>query len=272
MRNLPPLVMLVLALFFGGMAAFVAKKWITKPPPAPVAPTLATVQIIAAARDIPRGTVLADDQLKLVDWPQGSVPAGTFTDKKQLAERVNRYPLTVGELVLESKLAAQGARGGLSGVIQGDKRAITVKVDEASGVAGFIKPEDMVDVVVTWDKNEFKADPVSRIILQNLLVLGVGQEIEQKPGEKPKVVPTVTLEVTPEEGESLALAAKEGHITLALRPPVGDGKVETEGIRSSEMLGMASKAPVAASVEEEQAKPRTAVEVLRGTERETVNF
>jgi len=271
MRNLPPVVMLVLALFFGGMAAFVAKKWISKPPPAPAAPTIATTRVIVAAKEIPRGTLLSADQLKEIDWPQDSVPAGVFADRKQLMERVNRYPLSGGEVVLESKLAPQGSRGGLAGVIQGEKRAITVKVDEASGVAGFVKPEDVVDVLVTLDKNEFKSDPVSRTILQKLLVLGIGQEIEQKPGDKAKVVPTVTLEVTPEEGEKLSLAAKEGNITLALRPPVENDAIDTSGIRLSELMGGGKVAPVEGS-DEGQAKAKVGVEVLRGTERETVNF
>ena len=90
----------------------------------------------------------------------------------------------------------------MAGIIQNDKRAVTVKVDEASGVAGFVMPANRVDVLVTMDKNEFNEDPIAQAVLQNLMVLGKGQDIEApKTGEKPKLVPTVTLEVTPEEGE-----------------------------------------------------------------------
>ncbi len=98
-------------------------------------------------------------------------------------------------------MAPKGTPGGLAGIIQNEKRAVTVKVDEASGVAGFVMPGNWVDVLLTMERNDFKDDPMSQAVLENILVLGRGQDLEEpKTDEKPKIVPTVTLEVTPRRG------------------------------------------------------------------------
>jgi pilus assembly protein CpaB len=153
-----------------------------------------------------------------------------------------------------------------------EKRAMTVKVDEASGVAGFLNPNNRVDVVVTVDKGDFNKDPISKVVLQNLRVLGTGQRIENRLGEKPQVVPTVTLELTPEEGERLALAVREGMISLVLRNQQDDHAVRTAGVRTSGLLGSAMPQP-----QPEAASPKTApvtrtVEVIRGVTKEAMTF
>jgi pilus assembly protein CpaB len=154
-----------------------------------------------------------------------------------------------------------------------DKRAMTVKVDEASGVAGFLNPDNRVDVVVTVDKGDFNEDPISKVVLQNLRVLGTGQEIEKRLGEKPQVVPTVTLEVTPEEGERLALATKEGNISLVLRNQQDEQMVTTSGVRTSTLLGNAAPKPTEAVQEDSSPPPaQYSVEVIRRLAKESMTF
>jgi pilus assembly protein CpaB len=274
------MLILLLALICGGTAAYMASGWLkARSQQAQKAVTRTeTIPVLVAAKGIVAGSVLTKDLLKVVDWPRNNLVAGAITETGKIDGRVVRYPLVAGEVILEGKLAPVGTLGGMAGIIENDRRAVTVKVDEASGVAGFIMPGNRVDVMLTMDKNEFTDDPITKMVLQNLLVLGIGQDLEtQKNGEKPKVVPTVTMEVSPEEGERLALAAKEGHITLALRGWTANVSVPTNGVRTSTLVQAraekkpepAFEAPIASP---SAPAPKTGVEVLRGTEKETVNF
>ncbi len=237
--------LLVVALFFGGMAAYLASGWLKAKSPKANQITQQTVQtapVVVAAKDIVAGSILETDLLKTVQWPQDIPVTGALSDTEELKGRVACYPLAPGEVILENKLAPRGTPGGMAGIIKNDKRAVTVKVDEASGVAGFIMPGNRVDVMVTMARNEYKEDPITQAVLQNLMVLGKGQDIEQpKNGEKPQIVPTVTLEVTPEEGERLALAAKEGQITLALRGWTETNALTTGGVKISSLLPWGQK-------------------------------
>lgn len=279
MQRVSPLVLLVLAVFFGGVAAYLATGWLkatSRQAQHAAQQPVPTTPVVVAAKDITPGTSLEANLLKVVQWPQDAKVEGAILDPEQLRGRVTRTSLAPGEVILESKLAPKGAPGGLAGIIRPDRRAVTVKVDEASGVAGFVLPGNRVDVLVTISRSEFKDDPITQVVLQNLPVLGIGQDIEQhRGGEKPKVVPTVTLEVTPEESEKLALAAKEGNITLALRGWTEQVAAPTSGVKMSALLqGGKSEAPFAAPIDNIQTSPakKAGVEVLRGTTKETVNF
>ena len=200
--------------------------------------------------------------------------AGKFARPEEVEGRVTAISLSAGEPVLESKLAPKGVIPGLTALLPEDKRAMTVKVDEASGVAGFLNPDNRVDVVVTVDKGDFNKDPISKVILQNLRVLGTGQKIEKTLGEKPQVVPTVTLEVTPKEGELLALAVREGMISLVLRNQQDMHTVQTTGVRTSSLLGKAIPEPVAQEPKGDKAPgaPLRTVEVIRRVTKESMNF
>ena len=245
MQRLQPMLILLLALVCGGTAAYMASGWLKNRSlqAHKEVPKAETTPVVVAAKEIVAGSVLSKDLVKVVDWPKANLVAGAASEPEKLDGRVVRYPLVAGEVILEGKLAPVGTLGGMAGIIENDRRAVTVKVDEASGVAGFIMPGNRVDVLLTMDKNEFTDDPITKMVLQNLLVLGIGQDLEtQKNGEKPKVVPTVTMEVTPDEGERLALAAKEGHITLALRGWTENVSVPTNGIRTSALVRTEAKA------------------------------
>jgi pilus assembly protein CpaB len=276
---------LLLALVFGGFAAYMASGWLkSKTKQAqPVVQTSTTTPIIVAAKEISPGSAVVTEHLGVVDWPEDRVVPGSMKDKKQLEGRIARYPIFPGEVILENKLAPVGTKGGMAAIIKDDKRAVTVKVDEASGVAGFVKPDDRVDVMGTFKikvkdaSGEKTDDGYTNIILQNILIRATGQVIERKDGDKPTVVPTVTLEVTPEEGEKLVLAAKDGQISLALRSHAGQTLVSSQGVRTSEMIGEAAKpafepAPPPQEPLPPPKPPRAAVEIFRGTERESVSF
>jgi len=277
-RRLSPMVLLVLAVVFGGLAAYLAAGWLkakSHQAHQTARQTVATTPVVVAAGEIGAGSTLEPEMLKVVQWPREAQVAGAIFEAEQVRGRVTRYPLAPGEVILESKLAPQGAPAGLAGIIRDDRRAVTVKVDEASGVAGFIMPGNRVDVLVTIGRNEFRDDPVTQVVLQNLAVLGTGQDIEQqRGGEKAKVVPTVTMEVTPEEAERLTLAAKEGHITLALRGWTEQEAPATHGVRVSGLLRPGkAEATFAAPIEPVKAPaPRPGIEIIRGLDRGMVNF
>ncbi len=277
MRRLPPWLWLMLALVLGAMATFMAMGWLKsqsqkvvqqKPPE--------MVPVVVAAKNVPSTVALAADQLTVRMWPQESALAGRFAQPGEVEGRVTAIPLTVGEPVLENKLAPKGVIPGLTALLPQDKRAMTIKVDEASGVAGFLNPDNRVDVLVSVDKGDFNIDPISKMILQNVRVLGTGQRIEKTLGEKPQVVPTVTLEVSPAEGERLALAVREGMISLVLRNQQDDHTVATMGVRSSTLLGQAKPAPEVQAPKEDKAAANLPavrpVEVIRGVTRESTNF
>jgi pilus assembly protein CpaB len=275
MRRVPPWLWLMMALVFGAMATFMAMGWLKRQAQiAQPKPAQQMVPVVVAAKDVPPTVALARDQLKVNMWPADSTLAGKFSRPEELEGRVTAISLAAGEPVLETKLAPKGVIPGLTALLPPDKRAMTVKVDEASGVAGFLNPDNRVDVVVTVDKGDFNQDAISKVVLQNLRVLGIGQKIEKNLGEKPQVVPTVTLEVTPAEGERLALAVREGAISLVLRNQQDLSKVETAGVRTSTMLGKAVLAPAVQAKEEKAPPPANlrTVEVIRRVTKESMNF
>ncbi|MEJ2071539.1 MAG: Flp pilus assembly protein CpaB [Syntrophobacterales bacterium] len=274
MRRLPPWAWLMMALIFGATATFMAMGWLkslSEKRAQHQKPTM--VPVVVAAKDIPSAVALAKDQLKVRQWPSDTALAGKFSRLPDVTGRVTATPLAAGEPVLESKLAPKGVIPGLTALLLMNKRAMTVKVDEASGVAGFLNPDNRVDVVVTVDKGDFNVDPIAKVVLQNLRVLGTGQKIEKRLGEKPQVVPTVTLEVTPEEGERLALATKEGNISLVLRNQQDEQTVTTTGVRTSTLLGDAVPKPTEAVQEATSPPPaQHTVEVIRRLAKESMTF
>ena len=265
LRRLPSWLWLVLALGFGVTATVMATGWL-KLQSAKLPPSLETVAVVVATQEIGAATILSPDKLTVRQWPKDSSPPGRFAQLEQAVGRVSRFPLSPGEPVLEHKLTPKGARSGLAALVPPHKRAMTVKVDEASGVAGFIVPGNRVDVVVTINRGQFSSDPFAKLILENILVLGIGQKIESRDGEKPQVFPTVTLEVTPSEGERLALATREGHITLVLRSHDDRAPVSTGGVKTSSFLERAGRGAEPAKAE--GGRPNS-VEIVRGLDRKS---
>jgi pilus assembly protein CpaB len=180
--------------------------------------SLATEPVAVAVADMAWGTEVQKEMIQMVPFLKESLPEGSFSDFSSLVGRVLIYPVKAKEPILEARLAPISIKtGGVAAVISPKKRAIAVRVDRTIGVSGFIRPGNRVDVLVTLSNGKTSA-PVTKTVLENVLVRTVGAEIEKKGREeKPSDVDVITLEVTPEEAEKVALSATEGKLQLTLR-------------------------------------------------------
>src|SRR6266581_4007767 len=211
------------------------------------------VNVVVATSDLPWGTKLTPDMMRVLKFPTGNAPESHFENSDVVKGRVILANLKRGEAILESKLApANVTSGGVAAVMHPEKRAMAVKVDEVVGVAGFIKPSDHVDVMVTMNHPGSTEKLFTKLLLENVLVLATGSDIEKKgKDDKPSPVSVITLEVTPEEAEKLALATTEGKLRLSLRNPQNSQAVMTTGatvdsLLSSYQLSKATPLPKAA--------------------------
>jgi pilus assembly protein CpaB len=227
MRTGRPILILALSLLFGILAVVFAANW------SQGSRQGSTTKVVVAAKDIPLGSSIASSALKVVEWPQANALPGSFQDTKALEGRVAKTTVVAGEPIIEAKLAPRGASGGLAASISSGRRAITVKVNEVVGVAGFALPGNFVDVLV--NVKELDDKPVSKIVLERILVLAIAQEASRD-DNKPKVVNAVTLEVTPEQAERLDLARNIGTLSLVLRNQVDTEALATKGVRPTELL------------------------------------
>ena len=256
MKNPRALVMIVVSVAIGLGAVVLASRWMSEQA------SVATTKIVVAANDIDLGTPLTPEMLKLLDWPNGSVPQGAIKDIKTLDSRVVKVSLQRGEPILDSKLAPLGTKGGLSAVIAEGKRAMTVRVNDVIGVAGFALPGNYVDIMVNTEDENVKAEGknknISKIVLEHMLVLAVAQEASRDE-TKPKVVNAVTLEVTPEEAEKLDLARSVGSLSLVLRNQMDTSEVTTEGANKANMLLRQNEPAVVVEKPATDAKPTVVV-------------
>lgn len=245
MKNSRALMMLAVAVLAGLAAVVFASRWLLQTSSNAVTP------IAVAAGDVSLGEPLNASLIRTVNWPTGSVPPGAFSDPKLLEGRVVRTSLGRGEPVIEAKLAPIGTKGGLSAVIGEGNRAITVRVNDVVGVAGFALPGNYVDVIVnTQEPGKTDAQQsISKIVLEKILVLAVAQQVNRD-DTAPKVVNAVTLEVTPEQAEKLDLARSVGTLSLVLRNQVDKATLPTDGATKVSLLGtpVPASAPVAAPV------------------------
>ena len=239
-----------------------------------------TQPVVVAAADLTWGTSLTGDMVKVVPYLKESLPAGYFSDVSGVNGRTIIYPVKAGEPVFESKLAPTTvSSGGVAALVTPKKRAMAVKVDKVVGVSGFVHPGNRVDVLVTLSKNERANSPMTKIVLENILVLATGTELE-KAGkqEKPQQVDVITLEVTPEEGEKLALAATEGKLQLALRNFTDTDNAQTRGTTIPGLLAAqsasqpAQKSASKAVRVQRAPSPSVTVELIRGSKVTETNF
>jgi pilus assembly protein CpaB len=178
-------------------------------------------------------------------FPAGKAPEGTFAQPSEVIGRGIIVPIVKNEPVLKAKLASKEAGSGLPPVIPEGMRAVSVRVDEVVGVAGYVLPGNRVDVLATANPTDQRSDTTTKVILSNVQVLTAGTRMEQdQENTKPVAVTVVTLLVFPEQSERLALASTEGKIQLALRNPLDQGAPETPGIRPGTLLGLVKAAPV----------------------------
>jgi pilus assembly protein CpaB len=265
---------LVVAVFFGLIAAYGVYNFLDQQRKQNDSLRTATQDVVVATQDIAAGTMINEElikkgSIKAAPWPKSSIPAGTFTSPQQTMGKVNRVKIMANEPILESRLAGEGA--GLTVRLEQGKRAMAVRVDEIIGVSGFIVPDDRVDVIVTTIPPGANAEnKVAKIVLQNKRVLSVAQSTEQKDG-KPQVARSITMEVSPEEAEKLSLASQEGQIVLALRGLGDDSEAKTVGSHKRDLLAVAvarksNGGPVV------QAPSKYRVEVIQGSDRKVLEF
>jgi pilus assembly protein CpaB len=243
MKNKRALIVMTIAILFGLAAVVSASRWLLNQP------SNAAGRILVAVTDISLGQRLTPEMFKLAEWPTASLPHGAFADPQQIGGRVLKTTLLAGEPVSEAKLAPAGTLGGLSALIAEGKRAITVRVNDVIGVAGFALPGNYVDIIVSTQKEaapgpDSREQSISKIVLERMLVLAVAQEVNRDE-TKPKVVNAVTLEVTPEQAETLDLARSVGTLSLVLRNQVDPTSSSTQGATKLTLLPPTPAAPAA---------------------------
>jgi pilus assembly protein CpaB len=241
--------------------------------------TVATKQIVVADRPIQLGTRLDATNLRTISWPADQAMAGSFSRVEDCDGRALLTNLAENEPVLESKLAPKEAGAGLPATIPEGMRALSVAVNEVNGVAGFVIPGTMVDVLVTGRLPGKSSDPdnnITRVILENVRVLAAGQQVEQDREGKPQKVPVVTLLVTPEDATKLTMASTEGKIQLALRNTIDTKLTNPPPVLQAVLFTgpSAPAAPVRSGVRKAAPAlpPAYAVEVITGSKKETKTF
>ncbi|HBG07416.1 MAG: Flp pilus assembly protein CpaB [Geobacteraceae bacterium GWC2_58_44] len=283
------IVVSIFALFFAGIAAWLSYSYLQK--------EMDTVQavrpekIVVAAADIPIGTLITEPQLKVTSWPKDSIPPGSAQLTESVVSRVAIRPITRGDAVTEQKLKPKsGAPGSgfMTYVVPEGHRAVTVAVNEVAGVAGFLTPNDRVDVIVTTPVPGNEKESVSKIILENVPILATGQVTDQKEG-KPVVVPTVTLDLIPADAEKLVLSASKGSLQLLLRNITDSAPVNSKGATIAKVLSGMERPPAASPpparglpAARSPRKPVLAVKatpppshtlvIIRGTEKSTKQY
>lgn len=244
MRNKRLIIALFAAVVFGLVAAVSVSRYLASAQ----AYTKNLTNVVVAKVEIPVGTRIVAEQLTVAQFPKTVAPEGTFPviDDKLLG-RVAVMRISPREPITEYRLAPVGSAGGLSSMIPDGFRAMTVKVDDVVGVSGFIMPGTLVDVVVTINPpDETKQrERVSKIVLQNIKVLANGQNIDRPRNEKEtERVKAVTLQVTPDQAEKLALASSEGKLQLVMRNSVDQGDEVTPGANKTSLLAGERAQPV----------------------------
>jgi pilus assembly protein CpaB len=199
------------------------------------APATDTQDVVVAAKALPMGVTIKPDDIKISKVPAAAFPKGGFSKPEEVIDRPVVSNILLDEPVLDGRLAARGSGLGLSPVIPVGMRAVSVRVNEVVGVAGFVLPGAHVDVLVTGRPPGSEANTMTTTVLQNITVLSAGQTMQADPRGQAINAPVVTLLVTPEQAEVLTLAGNEARIQLVLRNTSDDGKSTTAGKRMHEL-------------------------------------
>src|SRR5215470_16446465 len=276
-------VILFLAIVMGGIAAFMARHWLEVH-----AVTSAAGQnvrtIVVAAQPLAFGATVNDDNIVEIPWAANALPDGAFDNKEEVLKegrRVVLSPLDRNEPVLRSKITGPGQRGSLSALLEDGKRAVTVRVDDVRGVAGFILPGDFVDVVLIGEDPSSQRENYSEILLHHVKVLAIDQLASERQ-EHPTVAKAVTVEATPEQAQKILLASNVGKLSLVLRQP-GDVNADSAKRVTERDLGRdrprraaappppVPPPPPPAAAPPPRASSTTTVSIVRGNKREDYN-
>lgn len=268
------LLMLGLAAALGLVAVYLARGWIQNQTRVAVVqqPQMSLTTVVVAKRPLSLGDEITREFIQEVPWPVNAVPDDSFRKVDELVRagsdaRVALRSIQVNEPILKQKVTGFGGRATLSTLIQKDMRGVTIRVNDVLGVAGFIMPADHVDVLLTRQSD--KDHRITDVLIQNVKVLGIDQEASDDK-DKPKVVRAVTLEVTPDQGQKLALASLVGTLSLSLRQSLNTNPVAHRTIRERDLVDdnlIRSNEPPKAEKPAKFVKkynPYTSVKVVRG--------
>jgi pilus assembly protein CpaB len=241
-NRLRAILFFVLAVVAGSAGLFIFTQYINKIKKTLPAGSDTTQPVIVAAMDIPIATRLESRHVIVVGWPKQNVPEGSHGNLKDVVGRTVRQAMVKDEPILDKRLADSKQGQGIAALLDPGLRAMAVEVDSVVGVAGFVQPGDFVDVITTMSPDEetkktlnSEADRISRIILQNIKVLAVGEHLSTE-GREPVKVKVVTLAVSAQQSEQLALGSQYGRILLTIRPRVDTRVTQTTGISPKRLL------------------------------------
>lgn len=208
-----------------------------------------SMDVVVASQMVPVGTRLTTDHMRVVTWPASNPVPGAVSDPKELVDRGVIATLAENEPITPLKVAGPESGSGLPPVIPAGMRAISVKVNDVIGVAGFVLPGTRVDLLVTVREDgpeNGRGDPMSRTVVSNVLVLAAGTRFDQEKAKdgKPEKSSVVTLAVLPQDAERVALASSEGKISLALRNPVDAEPTATPGVKLTALMRGTGPEPV----------------------------
>jgi pilus assembly protein CpaB len=246
MARIRALIVFILAIAAGGTFAYATYRYMQQTLVS--AQGLPTRAVIVATANLDLGAELRPEDVKIVEWPEAGVPAGAFSKPQDVIGRGLIQPVVANEPVLASKLAGVGEGAGLPPIIPEGMRALSVRVNDVVGVAGYVLPGTRVDVLATVNPSREETEVTSKVILTNVQVLAAGTKIERDAdNNEPIAVSVVTLLVSPPEAERLTLASTEGKIQLALRNPIDKTAPVTPGIKPAVLMGSAAPARPAAT-------------------------
>jgi pilus assembly protein CpaB len=271
------LIVFALALAAGGTFAYGTYQYMQNVPTRTVG--IPTRSVMVASANLDLGAELRREDVRAIQWPADAVPDGAFESPEELVGRGLIQPVTQNEPFLPAKLASKEAGAGLPPVIPSGFRAMSVRVNDVVGVAGYVLPGTRVDVLATVNPTQQPTDVTSKVILTNVQVLTAGTKIERDAdNNQPMAVSVVTLVVSPDEAERLTLASTEGKIQLALRNPLDQTAPATAGIKPAVLMGGAAPVRVVRRATPAAAAPVTVVaatpapntvEIIRGDKRAT---
>ena len=230
------LTILVFALASAAIAAFAAFRYSSQRSGRTPVSSARALQIVVAARDLPVGQFITESDVTVINWPSNALPTGYVADKSIAIGRGLINEVRMNAPILDGYLAERGSGAGLPIIFPEGMRAVSVRVDEVVGVAGFVTPRTRIDVLLTFKPPQGGDQTYTQTILQNLLVLAAGQVVQKNEKGEPMTVSVVTLMVTPQQGEKLVLASSQGRIQLALRNMVDVAEATTPGIGDARLL------------------------------------
>jgi pilus assembly protein CpaB len=269
--------LVAMALVSGTLAAFLAFTFLRAPsmPAAFGANESVAVPVVVAARDLTVGTTLAAEDVKVVSWPGNAQPAGFATSTDEVIGLGVLVPVAVNEPLLPQKMASADQGRGLSMLVPQGYRAVSVPVNDVVAVAGWVRPGTRVDVMVTLNDVRNEVEPITQTVLQNVTVLGNDRTISTEGSGQASQIAVVTLLVTPEDAEKLAMAESHGRLQLALRNGVDLDTASTPGVRTSGLIRRPAPAPgpvtrraAVSAAPAAPPRPKTVtIEIIRGQQR-----